>query len=72
MIKIEPLEQKKTIPDIINSLPVNGEVQINANRIASFKATVNRINSKQGLRENRFVFSYTEIKNDYCVAKRIA
>lgn len=71
MIRIEPLEKKHSIPDIINNMIVNDEIQVNANRIGSFKATVNRINSKMSKTENKILFSYSDIKNDYCTAKRI-
>lgn len=72
MNKIEAIEITPNLSEIIKSVEVNGTIEINANRVMSFKATVNRINKKIGLRSDRYLFTYSEIKNDYCLAKRTA
>jgi|GEM_PF-5943131 hypothetical protein len=71
MNKIEPVEVKPSIADVISETPINGTIQIHADRIASFKSTLNRLNSNQGV-DSKLLFSYTGVKNDYCTATRIA
>lgn len=71
MTKIEPIQTQPILSDVIKGTPVNGEVQIHADRIASFKSTVNRVNS-QAPKGTGYLFTYSGVKNDYCVATRIS
>lgn len=64
MNKIEPIKKIN-----LDTLPVGGEVQIHAGRLASFKATVSRYNKG---RDSLARFSYGAFKNDYCTVTRVA
>jgi len=70
MNKIEPSEKTQTVPDLIRETPVNGEIQIFADRLQSFKTTVSRLN--KGKKTGRILFSYSGINQEYYTATRIA
>ena len=57
---------QKIQPDKIQ---VGDSIEVHANRLASFKATVSRCNIG---RETLITFDYSGVKNDYFTAKRVA
>lgn len=69
MQKLEPIE-KINMPDIIRGVEVNSEIEIHADRLASFKSTVCRLNAKK--KTERILFAYSTCTNNYYTATRIA
>lgn len=69
-MKLEPITEQISVPDAIQSTPINGEIQIHADRLQSFKTTVSRLN--KGKSTGRILFSYSGIKQEYYTAKRVA
>lgn len=69
MQKLEPIE-KINMPDVIHGVTVNGQIEIHADRLASFKSTVSRLNGKK--KTGRVLFSYSTCIDNYYTAKRIS
>lgn len=57
---------QKIEPDKIK---INEEIEVHADRLASFKATVSRYNKDNG---KSYKFDYSGVKNDYFTATRTA
>lgn len=70
MEKLEPMQRAESMPDIIKGIEVNSKIQIFADRLASFKATVARLNT--GKKTNRILFSYSTVTDNYYTATRIS
>ncbi len=70
MEKLQPIQRTESMPDIINAIEVNAKIEIYADRLASFKATVARLNN--GKKTGRILFSYSTVQDNYYTATRIA
>ena len=60
LVPIQKIEPEK--------ISLNEEVEVHADRLASFKATVSRYNRQN---KKEYKFEYSGVKNDYFVATRI-
>lgn len=69
MQKLEPIE-KVNMPDVIQGININSEIEVHADRLASFKSTVSRLNSKRKTR--KLLFVYSTCNDNYYTAKRTA
>lgn len=69
MQKLELIE-KVNMPDLIKAIDVNSDIKIHADRLASFKSTVSRLNNSKKI--NKILFSYSTCTDNYYTAKRIA
>lgn len=66
MTKKRLIPIQKIEPDKIK---IDEQVEVHADRLASFKATVSRYNKYNG---TKYRFDYSGVKNDYFIATRIA
>lgn len=68
-MKLEPIE-KINMPELIQGVDVNTSIEVHADRLASFKSTVSRLN--KGKKTGRILFAYSTCIDSYYIAKRIA
>lgn len=68
-MRLEPI-QKVNMPELIQGVDVNTSIEVHADRLASFKSTISRLN--KGKKKDRILFAYSTCQDSYYTAKRVA
>jgi len=68
-MKLEPIV-KLNMPELIQGIEVNTSIEVHADRLASFKSTVSRINKPR--KKNKILFSYSNCVDSYYTITRTA